>query len=66
LLDKKGGVMQAELGRQLGMTENAVNAEVHRMRSRYRGIFDRELEKLVGGKAELEDEKRFLFASLSK
>ena len=66
LLDKKGAFSQAELGRQLGMSEVAVSTEVFRMRKRYREIFDRELEKLIGGKEELEAEKHFLFASLSK
>ena len=49
-----------------GMSEVAVSTEVFRMRKRYREIFDRELEKLIGSKEELEAEKRFLFASLSK
>ena len=66
LLDKKGATSHAERGQPLGMSANAVTTEVSRMRKRYREIFDRELEKLLGGGDELEPEKRFLFASLSK
>jgi RNA polymerase sigma-70 factor (ECF subfamily) len=65
LLDKKGAISHEERGQQLGMSANAVTTEVSRMRKRYREIFDRELEKLLGGADELEAEKRFLFASLS-
>jgi RNA polymerase sigma factor (sigma-70 family) len=64
LLDKKGGMPQAEIGRHLGMSEGAVNQEVSRLRSRYREVFDEELGKLVGSPADIEEEKRFLFAAL--
>ncbi len=66
LLDKKGLLSQAELGRRLGMTEVAVNTAVSRLRERFRAIFDRELLKLIGSPEELEDERRFLLASLCK
>lgn len=66
LLDKKGGMSHAEVGRQLGMSETAVNKEVSRLRERYRAIFDGELLNLVATPQELADEKRFLFAAVSR
>ena len=64
LLDKKGTQSQTEIGLVLGMKENAVNQEVSRLRKRYRAVFDEELEKLVGSRSDLEEEKRHLFAAL--
>jgi RNA polymerase sigma-70 factor (ECF subfamily) len=66
LLDKKGAISHDERGQELGMSANAVTTEVSRMRKRYREIFDRELEELIGSADDLEAEKRFLFALLSK
>ncbi len=66
LLDKKCAVSHAQLGALLGVSEASVTTEISRMRKRYRAIFDEELAKLVGGRHEMEEEKRFLFASLTK
>ena len=64
LLDKKGGMSHAEVGRQLGMSETAVSTEVSRLRKRYRALFDEELAKLVSQPEEMEAEKRFLLTAL--
>lgn len=66
LQEKKAGIGHAELGRKLGMNENTVTAEICRLRKRFRTLFDQELEKLVSSPNELEEEKRFLFAALSR
>ena len=66
LLDKKGGISHADLGSQLGLSETAVNSEVSRLRKRYRLVFDEELLNLVGGPQELVEEKRFLFAAVTR
>jgi len=66
LLDKKGGMSHAELGSQLGLSETAVNSEVSRLRKRYRLVFDEELLNLVGSPEELSEEKRFLFAAVTR
>jgi hypothetical protein len=64
LLDKKGELPHAQVGRQLGMSEVAVSAEISRMRKRFRSVFDEELASLLGGTDELEVEKQLLFAVL--
>jgi RNA polymerase sigma factor (sigma-70 family) len=64
LLDKKGSMPQAEIGRHLGLSEDAVRTDVSRLRKRFRALFDEELVKLVGSPADIEAEKRLLFAAL--
>jgi hypothetical protein len=66
LLDKKSGLSHHQLGEQIGMTGDAVSQEISRMRQRYRAIVAEDLMNLVASKDEIEEEKRFLFASLSK
>jgi RNA polymerase sigma factor (sigma-70 family) len=66
LLDKKGDMPQAEIGRHLGMSEAAVSKEISRLRNRFRELFDEELGKLVDSRADIEAEKCFLFAALRK
>ena len=63
LLDKKD-LPHAEVGRLLGMSELAVNAEICRLRKRYRAVFDEKLGDLLGSGDELEAEKKLLFAAL--
>jgi RNA polymerase sigma-70 factor (ECF subfamily) len=55
----------AELGMQLGLTEDAIKQAVHRMRRRYRELFREEIAQTVAGPAELEDELKHLFSLLS-
>jgi RNA polymerase sigma-70 factor (ECF subfamily) len=64
LLDKKGDLPHAQVAARLGMSETAINAEVSRMRKRFRAVFDRDLANLVERPDELEVEKQFLFAAL--
>jgi RNA polymerase sigma factor (sigma-70 family) len=64
LLDKKGDLSHAQVGRQLGMSEVAINAEISRMRKRFRAVFDEELANLLERTDDLEVEKQFLFAAL--
>jgi RNA polymerase sigma-70 factor (ECF subfamily) len=66
LLDKKGGLSHSELGVRLDLSEAAVTTEVSRLRKRYRVVFDEELINLVGGPDELAEEKRFLFAAVTR
>jgi RNA polymerase sigma-70 factor (ECF subfamily) len=65
LQNKKAGFSHAELGRPLGMNENAVAQEVSRMRKRYRELFKEELIKLCGSE-HFQEEQRHLFAALSE
>ena len=55
----------AQLGAQLGLTEDAVKQAVHRMRRRYRELFREEIAQTVAGPGDVEDELRHMFAVLS-
>jgi RNA polymerase sigma-70 factor (ECF subfamily) len=50
----------AELGRQLGLNENAVKAAVHRLRQRYRVLLRETIAETVETAAEVEEELRHL------
>ena len=65
LLAEETGLSYAELGTQLGMSEDAVKQAVHRMRRRYRELFREEIAQTVAGPGEVEDELKHLFAVLS-
>ena len=55
---------QAEIARELGMTENAVKQAFHRMRVRYRELLREQIAHTIATPAELEDELRYLIAVL--
>lgn len=55
---------QAEIGREFGMTENAVKQAFHRLRQRYRQLLREEVAQTVATPAEIEDELRHLIAAL--
>ncbi|MEO7413137.1 MAG: sigma-70 family RNA polymerase sigma factor [Opitutaceae bacterium] len=53
-----------EIGRKLGMTEGAVKVAVHRLRLRYKECLREEVAHTVASPGEIEDELRYLLASL--
>jgi len=55
---------QAEIGHELGMTENAVNQAFHRFRQRYRELLRGEVAHTVMVPVDIEDELRYLIAVL--
>ncbi|MGI8957003.1 MAG: RNA polymerase sigma factor [Chthoniobacterales bacterium] len=55
---------QAEIARELGMSENAVKQAFHRLRERYRDILREEVAHTVAAPGEIEDELRHLIAIL--
>jgi RNA polymerase sigma factor (sigma-70 family) len=57
---------QAEIGKQLGISESAVKSAVHRMRARYGELFREEIANTVAGPAEVDAEIRELFAVLGQ
>jgi RNA polymerase sigma-70 factor (ECF subfamily) len=57
---ERSGVSCAELGRQLGMTEEAVKKAVQRMRHRFGQLLREQVAETVSTPAELEDEIRHL------
>jgi len=64
LADEPGRPSQAEIARELGMTENAVKQAFHRLRERYRQILREEIAHTVATPGEIEDELRHLIAVL--
>jgi RNA polymerase sigma factor (sigma-70 family) len=64
LADEPGRPSQAEIARELGMTENAVKQAFHRLRERYRQILREQIAHTVATPAEIEDELRHLIAVL--
>jgi len=57
-------VPYAELAREMGATEGAVKVAIHRLRRRYRVIFQREIRETVADSADVDSEVRFLFSVL--
>lgn len=64
LSDEPERPSQAEIGREFGMTENAVKQAFHRLRQRYRQLLREEVAQTVATPAEIEDELRHLIAAL--
>ncbi|HRY50568.1 MAG TPA: sigma-70 family RNA polymerase sigma factor [Candidatus Paceibacterota bacterium] len=64
LLGDRGSVTYHDTAAALGMTEGAIKVAVHRMRQRYRELFNEEIAQTVADPAEIEQEMRHVFASL--
>src|SRR5512132_3498200 len=60
LSDEPDRPSQAEIGREFGMTENAVKQAFHRLRQRYRQLLREEVAHTVATPADIEDELRHL------
>jgi len=57
-------IRQADVARQLGMTEEALRAAVYRLRKRYRTLLRDEVAQTVNSTDEVDDELRRLFEAL--
>jgi RNA polymerase sigma factor (sigma-70 family) len=64
LTDEPAHLSQAEIARELGMTENAVKQAFHRLRERYRQLLRDEIAHTVMVPGDIEDELRHLIAVL--
>ena len=64
LADETGRPSQAEVARELGMTENAVKQAFHRLRARYRLLLREEIAHTVAVPGDVEDELRHFIAVL--
>jgi RNA polymerase sigma factor (sigma-70 family) len=64
LTDDPDRPSQADIGRELGMTENAVKQAFHRFRRRYQLLLREEIAHTVAVPADVEDELRHLIAVL--
>ncbi|MBX7244508.1 MAG: sigma-70 family RNA polymerase sigma factor [Candidatus Sumerlaeaceae bacterium] len=61
---EEGGVKLADSAKRLGMTENAVKVALHRLRRRYRDLLRGVVADTLTDPADIDDEIRFLIASL--
>lgn len=66
LLGEIGGLSQAELAQQLGMSEGAVKVAIHRLRKRFRELVRAEIAQTVGDAAQVQEEMRYLVEVLSQ
>jgi RNA polymerase sigma-70 factor (ECF subfamily) len=64
LTDEADRPSQAQIARELAMTENAVNQAFHRLRERYRQLLRQEIAHTVMAPGDIEDELRHLIAVL--
>lgn len=64
LVQPETGQSYAGLAEELGMTEGSVKTAMHRLRRRYRDVYRREVEDLVDGPDQVDDEIRHLLSVL--
>jgi RNA polymerase sigma-70 factor (ECF subfamily) len=65
LIEEKGAKRLADAAKQLGLSIVAVKGVVHRLRQRYREIFQGEVAHTVSKPEEVEEEIRYLLRALS-
>ncbi len=65
LTDERGDLSYAKLSAELGMAETAVKKQLHNMRQRYRSLLRDEVSQTVDDPADVDDEIRYLCASLA-
>jgi DNA-directed RNA polymerase specialized sigma24 family protein len=65
LTDERDEVSYAKLCAELGMAETAVKKQLHNMRQRYRSLLRDEVAQTVEDPADVDDEIRYLCASLA-
>src|SRR5436190_2283244 len=65
LRDERDEVSYANLSAEVGMTETAVKKQLHNMRQRYRRLLRDEVSQTVEDPADVDDEIRYLCASLA-
>ena len=56
----------AETAAQLGMSEGAIKVAVHRLREQFRQTLRDEIAATVDNEAEIDEERGFLLAALSR
>jgi DNA-directed RNA polymerase specialized sigma24 family protein len=65
LTDERDELSYANLSAELGMAETAVKKQLHNMRQRYRSLLRAEISQTVEDPADVDDEIRYLCASLA-
>ena len=65
LIEVRDEVSYAKLSAELGMADTAVKKQLHNMRQRYRSLLRAEVSQTVENPADVDDEIRYLCASLA-
>ena len=65
LTDERDEQAYADLSAELGMSETAVKKQLHNMRQRYRSLLRAEVSQTVENPADVDDEIRYLCATLA-
>jgi RNA polymerase sigma-70 factor (ECF subfamily) len=65
LTDERDEVSYAKLSAELGIADTAVKKQLHNMRQRYRSLLRAEVSQTVENAADVDDEIRYLCASLA-
>jgi RNA polymerase sigma-70 factor (ECF subfamily) len=65
ITDERDELSYADLSAKLGITEAAVKKQLHNMRQRYRSLLRTEVSQTVEDPADVDDEIRYLCASLA-
>src|SRR4030095_6270239 len=65
LIDERDELSYANLSGELGMAETAVKKQLHNMRQRYRSLLRDEVSQTVEDPSDVDDEIRYLCASLA-
>jgi RNA polymerase sigma-70 factor (ECF subfamily) len=65
LTDERDELSYANLAAELGMAETSVKKQLHNMRQRYRNLLRDEVSRTVEDPADVDDEIRYLCASLA-
>jgi DNA-directed RNA polymerase specialized sigma24 family protein len=65
LIDERDELSYANLAAELGMAETAVKKQLHNMRQRYRSLLRAEVSQTVDNPVDVDDEIRYLCASLA-
>jgi RNA polymerase sigma factor (sigma-70 family) len=65
LTDERDEISYAKLSAEMGIAETAVKKQLHNMRQRYRSLLRAEVSQTVENPADVDDEIRYLCASLA-
>ena len=66
LAEERDEISYAKLSAEMGIAETAVKKQLHNMRQRYRSLLRSEVSQTVEDPADIDDEIRYLCASLGR
>jgi RNA polymerase sigma-70 factor (ECF subfamily) len=66
LVGDRNALRYSQIGQALGLSEGAIKVAAHRLRLRFRDLFQEEIAQTVSQPSEIEEEMQFLFQVLSR